>query len=309
METGANRERPGLREALAACRAGDTLVVTKLDRLARSLPACAATATPSRAPTRPHRPPTGRSIASLRSRARTSCRAGGSATAPPAMPRSSSRRRRSSSAAATPRWRRRCSYPSSPPSPAAVLAVARPVVDRLAGRQDERGRLLGAAAQASTVVLWELADTDQDRQQRALRLIGWAFVALGTCLVVQSTVLLAVGYRSHHSLLGIIWPALTAAVMFALAAGKTRTGAALDNPVLQTEGRVTTIEAILACAVLAGLALNTALGWWWADPFAGYALSSIHSARQQHADQLTVRARSLRCGGLRSRTSSRVGRR
>lgn len=36
--TGTNRERPGLREALAACRGGDTLVVTKLDRLARSLP-------------------------------------------------------------------------------------------------------------------------------------------------------------------------------------------------------------------------------------------------------------------------------
>jgi DNA invertase Pin-like site-specific DNA recombinase len=36
--TGINRERPGLREAMAACRAGDTLVVTKLDRLARSLP-------------------------------------------------------------------------------------------------------------------------------------------------------------------------------------------------------------------------------------------------------------------------------
>jgi DNA invertase Pin-like site-specific DNA recombinase len=36
--TGTNRDRPGLREAMAACRAGDTLVVTKLDRLARSLP-------------------------------------------------------------------------------------------------------------------------------------------------------------------------------------------------------------------------------------------------------------------------------
>ncbi len=34
--TGTNRERPGLSEALAACRAGDTLVVTKLDRLASS---------------------------------------------------------------------------------------------------------------------------------------------------------------------------------------------------------------------------------------------------------------------------------
>jgi len=36
--TGTNRDRPGLRQALAACRGGDTLVVTKLDRLARSLP-------------------------------------------------------------------------------------------------------------------------------------------------------------------------------------------------------------------------------------------------------------------------------
>ena len=47
--TGTNRDRPGLREALAACRAGDTLVVTKLDRLARSLPDARATA-PSRWP-------------------------------------------------------------------------------------------------------------------------------------------------------------------------------------------------------------------------------------------------------------------
>src|SRR6476659_369743 len=36
--TGTTRDRPRLREAMAACREGDTLVVTKLDRLARSLP-------------------------------------------------------------------------------------------------------------------------------------------------------------------------------------------------------------------------------------------------------------------------------
>jgi DNA invertase Pin-like site-specific DNA recombinase len=36
--TGTNRDRPGLREALAAVRAGDTLIVPKLDRLARSVP-------------------------------------------------------------------------------------------------------------------------------------------------------------------------------------------------------------------------------------------------------------------------------
>lgn len=36
--TGANRDRPGLGKALAAVRAGDTLVVPKLDGLARSVP-------------------------------------------------------------------------------------------------------------------------------------------------------------------------------------------------------------------------------------------------------------------------------
>jgi len=36
--TGTNRARPGLDQALAAARAGDMLVVPKLDRLARSVP-------------------------------------------------------------------------------------------------------------------------------------------------------------------------------------------------------------------------------------------------------------------------------
>ena len=36
--TGRNRTRPGLDQALAAVREGDTLVVAKLDRLARSVP-------------------------------------------------------------------------------------------------------------------------------------------------------------------------------------------------------------------------------------------------------------------------------
>jgi divalent metal cation (Fe/Co/Zn/Cd) transporter len=32
------------------------------------------------------------------------------------------------------------------------------------------------------------------------------------------------------------------------------------------------IDAILAAAVLLGLVLNAALGWWQADPAAGYVL-------------------------------------
>jgi divalent metal cation (Fe/Co/Zn/Cd) transporter len=125
---------------------------------------------------------------------------------------------------------------------------------------------------ASTVVLWELADIEQSRQHRALRMIGSAFVALALYLGAQSTVVLVVGFRPHHSPLGIAWTALTAVAMFALASGKARVGSALDNPVLTAEGRVTMIDGILATAVLAGLALNTFLGWWWADPVAGYVI-------------------------------------
>ena len=125
---------------------------------------------------------------------------------------------------------------------------------------------------ASTVVIWELSGTGEDRQRRGLRLIGYAFAGLAVYLLVQSTVVLAVGYHPRHSVLGIVWTAVTALVMFALAAGKARTGRALDNLVLRTEGRVTLIDGILATAVLAGLALNAAAGWWQADPAAGYVL-------------------------------------
>ncbi|MFJ8096949.1 cation transporter [Streptomyces griseofuscus] len=125
---------------------------------------------------------------------------------------------------------------------------------------------------ASTVVIWELSGTGEDRQRRALKLIGVGFGLLAVYLMVQSTWALATGYHPRHSPLGIAWTAITAVVMFALAAGKARTGAALDNPVLKTEGRVTLIDGLLAAAVLLGLVLNAAVGWWWADPAAGYVL-------------------------------------
>jgi divalent metal cation (Fe/Co/Zn/Cd) transporter len=132
---------------------------------------------------------------------------------------------------------------------------------------------------ASTVVIWELSGTGEQRQRRGLRLIGYAFAALAVYLLVQSTLVLATGYHPRPSVPGIIWTAVTAAVMFALAAGKARTGRALGNPVLRTEGRVTMIDAILATAVLLGLVLNAALGWWWADPAAGYVLV-FYAARE-----------------------------
>jgi len=125
---------------------------------------------------------------------------------------------------------------------------------------------------ASVVVVWQLSNANVARERRALRLIGVAFITLAVYLAVQASFVLAVHHRAAQSLAGIAWTAASALVMFALAAGKARTGRALDNLVLITEGRVTFVDGLLASAVLAGLVLNATLGWWWADPLAGFVI-------------------------------------
>jgi divalent metal cation (Fe/Co/Zn/Cd) transporter len=125
---------------------------------------------------------------------------------------------------------------------------------------------------ASTVVLWELSGTGEARQHRALRLIGGAFAALALYLLAQTAVVFVADYHPHHSALGIVWTAVTAVAMVALAAGKRLTGRQLNNPVLITEARVTVIDGLLACVVLFGLVLNMVIGWWWADPLAGLVI-------------------------------------
>lgn len=125
---------------------------------------------------------------------------------------------------------------------------------------------------ASVVVVWQLTGVDDDRERRALRLIGAAFFALAIYVLAQSGYVLAIQLHPRSSPGGIAWLALTVAAMLALAYGKHDTGAKLANVVLSTEARVTLIDAILAFAVLLGLVFNAAFGWWWADPVAGLVI-------------------------------------
>lgn len=137
---------------------------------------------------------------------------------------------------------------------------------------------------ASVVVVWQLTGAGRDRERRAMNLIGGAFVLLVVYLLALVAYTVTAGGRPGQSSLGIAWTAATLCVMLALAFGKTRTGAALGNPVLQTEGRVTLVDAYLAAAVLIGLTLNAALSWWWADPIA--ALVIVYYAVREARDSL-----------------------
>jgi divalent metal cation (Fe/Co/Zn/Cd) transporter len=126
---------------------------------------------------------------------------------------------------------------------------------------------------ASLIVVWQLREMHVlERESWALRIIGVAFLLLAVYIAAQSVYVLASEARPDRSLLGIVWLVLTAAAMFALAAGKRATGRALGNRVLLTEARVTVIDGLLAAAVLVGLILNAAFGWWWADPAAAFVI-------------------------------------
>ena len=125
---------------------------------------------------------------------------------------------------------------------------------------------------ASVVVIWQLNDTGHERQRRALRLIGIAFLILALYILGQTGYTLLIQVHPATSLGGIAWIAATCVVMLLLAWGKKKTGEQLNNPVLQTESYVTLIDALLAGAVLLGLILNALLGWWWADPLAGLVI-------------------------------------
>ena len=142
----------------------------------------------------------------------------------------------------------------------------------------------------ASAVVWQLKGVDKPREQKALRLIGVAFMLLALYIGAQSSHVLAVAFRPHHSQVGIAWLALTALAMFTLAYAKSNTGCALDNRVLETEARVTMIDGLLALAVLIGLVLNAAFGWWWADPLAAFVIVyyGLREGRAAEPDDLVA---------------------
>ena len=144
---------------------------------------------------------------------------------------------------------------------------------------------------ASGVVVWHVRSDEAKqagRTQLALRLIAVAFVVLAVALVVAAGNDLLSGRRAGESPWGIAYLALTAIVMFGLAAMKRRTATQLGSSPLQSEATVTFLDGLLSVTTLAGLALNAALGWWWADPTAAIlvALAAANEARETWKEPL-----------------------
>lgn len=128
---------------------------------------------------------------------------------------------------------------------------------------------------ASLVVIWHLDGGERDRSGRALRLVAVAFAVLAVYLVIAAVRTLILGEPPDSSPLGIAYLAVTAAVMFGLAWVKKRVGNALDSEPFRAEATMTFLDGCLATGILAALALNLVLGWWWADPVAALLIGGV----------------------------------
>jgi divalent metal cation (Fe/Co/Zn/Cd) transporter len=130
---------------------------------------------------------------------------------------------------------------------------------------------------AATIVIWQLRGeiAGQDRDTRAVRLIGVTFFALAAYLAAVSIHDLATASRPGQSIPGLAVTAAALIVMPALAIAKRRTGQALGNRTLVADSAESAFCAFTSAAALLGVGLNTWLGWWWADPAAALVIAAL----------------------------------
>jgi divalent metal cation (Fe/Co/Zn/Cd) transporter len=134
---------------------------------------------------------------------------------------------------------------------------------------------------SGAVLLWRLraearnAERRERVERRALRLVGWCFMALAAYVVYESAASIVRREEPGASALGICVAALSLVVMPLLARAKRRVAARLSSRALEADSRQTDICAYLSAILLGGLALNAAFGWWWADPAAALLMTPI----------------------------------
>jgi divalent metal cation (Fe/Co/Zn/Cd) transporter len=133
---------------------------------------------------------------------------------------------------------------------------------------------------SSVASLWRLrSDADAERRARSerttLQIVGWCFIALALYIVADAGHALFVHEIPERTIPGLIITVLSVVVMPLLARAKRRVAETLGSRALSADATQTSLCAYLSAIVLAGLLLNAALGWWWADPVAALAMVPI----------------------------------
>jgi divalent metal cation (Fe/Co/Zn/Cd) transporter len=165
----------------------------------------------------------------------------------------------------------------------AVEALIGIVAGLAAGSVALVGFALDSVAESASggVLLWRLraegrgTHTSEEVERTAVRGVALAFFALALYVGGRSIFALVTRDRPETSVVGLALAVVSLVVMPILARKKRRAAADLDSRSLDADASQTNLCTYLSAIVLAGLFLNAALGWWWADPVAALGIAVL----------------------------------
>jgi divalent metal cation (Fe/Co/Zn/Cd) transporter len=129
---------------------------------------------------------------------------------------------------------------------------------------------------SAAAVAWQFAGPDPERREKiALKVIAGSFFALAAYVTVEAVRTLIGGDQPEHSPAGITLVAISVVVMPFLSWAQRRAGREYGSASAVADSKQTLLCTYLSAAVLVGLVLNSALGWWWADPIVALGLAAV----------------------------------
>ena len=131
---------------------------------------------------------------------------------------------------------------------------------------------------AGFIIIWRFAGGRRDSdaaERRAQQLVAASFFILAAYVGVESVRTFFGAHHPETSWVGIGLAAFTAPTMPLLARAKRSVGHKLSSSATVGEAEQNMICAYLSVALLVGLGLNAAFGWWWADPAAALVIAGV----------------------------------
>jgi divalent metal cation (Fe/Co/Zn/Cd) transporter len=112
-------------------------------------------------------------------------------------------------------------------------------------------------------------------EHRARKLVALSLFLLAAFIAVDAAQTLWLAEQPAFSAVGVGLTGVSLVVMMWLARAKRRVARALGSQAMAADAFQTTACWWLSLAALVGIALNGALGWWWADPAAALVIAGL----------------------------------
>ena len=133
---------------------------------------------------------------------------------------------------------------------------------------------------SGAILLWRMSvDADVERRERnerlSLRIVGGCFLTLASYVAYEALIDLTRESAPARSIPGIILACVSLIVMPILSRAKKDIAKGLGSAAMKADARQTDFCVYLSSILLAGLALNAIVGWWWADPTAALVMVPI----------------------------------